>query len=111
CACQGGPPPPGPRGRPAPGALGTAPPLAAGPAPGPRGANPPKPNSRITGTGPVAPAGVVNVSWMATGIGGQGGLATCPMRCFVPAGVSPLLPSVVLVTSHFTLGVSAGTRP
>ena len=83
----------------------------AAPGTGPRGPNPPKPNSIITGTGPEALAGVVSVSWMATVTCGYAELSTWPTSCLVTTGTVPLVPLVVPVTSQFTLGVSLGTRP
>ena len=70
-----------------------------------------KPNSIITGTGPVALAGVVSVNWMSTLIAGYALLSTCPTSCFVTAGTSPTVSLVVFVTSHVTFGASFGTRP
>src|ERR1019366_6932627 len=139
CCCQVGPagprPPPGPpapnAGAPgaAPGAArpaggvttpapGTgapgAPPAPAGsgprapPRPGPK---PPKPNSMMTGTAPVAPAGVVNANPISTVICGYAELSTWPTSCLTITGTSPTVSLLVLVTSHVTLGTTLGTRP
>src|SRR5215471_18750515 len=91
--------------------LGAAPP---GPAPPPR--RPPKPppnppNSITMGTGPVALAGTVKLAWMFTEICGYALLSTCPTKVLVTVGMPPLLPSVVAVTSQFTLGVFDGILP
>ena len=48
---------------------------------------------------------------MVTLISGYDELSTRPTSCFVMTGTSALLVLVVLVTSHFTAGVFAGTRP
>src|SRR5262249_28616081 len=79
--------------------------LAAAPGPPGRGPKPPKPKSIITGTGPVASAGVVSVNWMSTVISGYDELSTCPTSRLVMTGLSPTLSLVVAVTSHFTPGV------
>src|SRR5712692_4180459 len=129
CCCQLGPPPAGPPpplflppgsggdteggAAPRPAAFFvSSPALVAGPPAGRRtGPPPPKPNSIITGTGPLASAGVVNVSCISTVISGYDELSTWPTSFFVTTAVSPTLSLFVSVTSHFTLGVSLGTRP
>ena len=65
----------------------------------------------ITGTGPLALAGVVSVSWMSTVICGYDELSTWPTSFFVTTATSPTFCFFVSVTSHFTFGVSLGTRP
>jgi hypothetical protein len=65
----------------------------------------------MTGTGPFACAGVLTVSWMSTVMKGYAALSTCPASFLVTIGTSPFNSSVVDVTSHFTDGVDAGTRP
>src|ERR1019366_5673411 len=121
CCCQVGPagprPPPGP---PAPnaGAPGAAPgaptaprPAGSGPRAPPKPPPKPPPNSMITGTGPAALAGVVNANWMSTVICGYAELSTWPTSCLAITGTSPTVSLVDLVTSHFTLGTTLGTRP
>ena len=114
CCCQGGP-------------LGASPPragsvVAPGRVVGPRAVpraprapakapNPPAPNCIITGTGPVALAGVDSETAMFTLICGYDELSTWPTSCLVIIGTPPLAPRVVLVTSQVTLGVSLGVRP
>jgi hypothetical protein len=71
----------------------------------------PKPNSRITGTDSRASAGVVSVSLMSTLICGHAELSTWPTSCFVTTSVSPTFCFFVSTSSHFTRGVSLGTRP
>src|ERR1039457_2241442 len=104
CCCHvgpgGGPPGVGPGPRP-----GT------GPGPRPPGPLRPKPNSIITGTGPLALAGVVKVNCMSTVMSGYDELSTWPTSCFTITGTSPFISLVVLVTSQLTLGVALGTRP
>ncbi len=68
----------------------------------------PKPNSIITGTGPVAFAGVVSVSWMSTVTCGYEELSTWPTSFLVTTGTSPTTSSARPVTSHRTLGVRGG---
>src|SRR5271170_1231832 len=70
-----------------------------------------KASSIMTGTGPVALAGVVSVSWISTVISGYDELSTWPTSFFVMTGMSPLVSRVVLITSQRTLGVFAGMRP
>src|SRR5262245_42495761 len=84
------------------------PPRPPGGGPNPR---PPKPNSMMTGTDPLALAGVVSVNWISTLIGGYDALSTWPTRFFVTTGTSPTVCLSVAVASHFTLGVLLGTRP
>src|SRR5205809_307480 len=85
---------------------------AAGPLAPPRAPPKPKPpNSMITGTGRVALAGVVNINWMSTTTCGYEELSTWPTTCFVMTGTSPFTSLDVLITSHFTLGVTFGIRP
>src|ERR1700676_296609 len=102
CCCQVGPAGTGGPPRPAGGGP---------PRPPPRPPNPVKPNSMITGTGPVALAGVVSVNWMSTVICGYEELSTCPTSFFVITGTSPFVSLLVSVTSHFTAGVCLGTLP
>src|ERR1022692_1934470 len=71
----------------------------------------PKPNSMITGTGPLALAGVVNVNSMLTVIAGYAELSTWPTIFLVTTGTSPFFSCVVPLTSQTTLGVTLGTRP
>src|ERR1017187_7611725 len=78
--------------------------------PGPAGRFP-KPNSMITGTGPLALAGVVNVNSMLTVIAGYAELSTWPTIFLVTTGTSPFFSCVVPVTSQTTLGATLGTRP
>jgi hypothetical protein len=87
------------------GAYGTAPAAA------PRPPNPAVPNDRITGTGPVAFAGVLTDARMLTVSVGYDELSTLPTSCFVMMGTSPFISRVVLNTSHVTLGVCLGVRP
>ncbi len=65
----------------------------------------------MTGTGPLASAGVVSVSWTSTVICGYDELSTWPTSFLVTTATSPTLSFLVSVTSHLTLGVSFGTRP
>ena len=58
----------------------------------------------ITGTGPVAFAGVVSVNWMSTVTSGYDELSTWPTSRFVTTGTSPTFSFSVSVTSHFTFG-------
>ena len=68
-------------------------------------------NSIMTGTGPVALAGVVSVNCMSTLMSGYDELSTWPTSFFVMTGTSPFISLVTEVTSHFTLGVTRGARP
>ena len=70
-----------------------------------------KPNSMITGTGPLALAGVVSVRSMLTAIAGYAELSTWPASFLTIAGTSPFCSCVVAVISQVTLGVTLGTRP
>ena len=70
-----------------------------------------KPNSIITGTGPLASAGVVSVSWISTVMCGSAELSTWPTSFLVMTATSPFFSCVVLTTSHLTLGSFCGTRP
>ena len=70
-----------------------------------------KPNSIMTGTGPVAFAGVVSVISISTVIAGYFELSTWPTSFFVVTGTPPTVSGAVLVTSHFTGGTSFGTLP
>ena len=70
-----------------------------------------KPNSMITGTGPLALAGVVSVKSMLTAIAGYAELFTWPTSFLTVTGTSPFFSCVVSVTSQTTLGVTLGTRP
>src|SRR6516162_1482552 len=98
CACQLGP-----------GSEPCCDAATAGGPPDPQAGGPP--NTMITGTGPVESAGVLRDSWMSTVISAAAVLSTCPTKVFVIIGTSPTCSSAVLVTSHFTLGTSLGTRP
>src|SRR5258708_7711385 len=98
CCCQVGP-----------GGGTGGPPAPARPAPPrPNGNGPMKPNSIITGTGPLALAGVVRFNWISTVICGYEELSTWPTSFFTMIGTSPLVSCAVLVTSQFTLGVTLG---
>src|ERR1700744_4547921 len=46
-------------------------------------------NCKMTGTGPAAFAGVVNVNWMSTVTRGYDELSTWPISCLVMAGTPP----------------------
>ncbi len=70
-----------------------------------------KPSSMMTGTGPLASAGVVSVRSMFTVISGSAELSTCPTSVFVITGTSPFFSCTVLTTSQLTLGRFAGMRP
>src|SRR5215210_3215537 len=89
CCCQVGPPLPPPGG-----------PFGANPLP----PNPPNPNSMITGTGPLASAGVVRVSWMSTVTAGYDELSTCPTSRLVTTGTSPTVCLAGAVACHVTGG-------
>ena len=69
------------------------------------------PNSMITGTGPLALAGVLRVRSISTLISGSMELSTWPLSCFVITATSPFFSWVVLTTSQVTLVRFAGTRP
>jgi len=64
----------------------------------------------ITGTDPVAFAGVFNVACISTVMAGYDELSTLPSSCLVTVGISPLVPLVELTTDQVTLGVF-GVRP
>ena len=64
-------------------------------------------NCIITGTGPLAFAGVTSVTCKFTLIAGYDELSTCPISRLVM--VIPL--SAVLATSHVTAGVIFGVLP
>src|ERR1700691_5895768 len=68
-------------------------------------------NSMITGTGPLALAGVVSVRSMLTAIAGYAELSTWPASFLTTTGTSPFFSLVAAVTSQVTLGVTLGTRP
>src|SRR5580704_1244240 len=101
CCCQFGPL--GPRPNPPGGPIGLLVDVEAvrrrNPAKFP---NPNPPNSTITGTGPVALAGVVTLAWIFTSISGYEELSTCPTRVLVIVGIPPLTPLVDFVTFHST---------
>ena len=65
----------------------------------------------MTGTGPVAFAGVFNVAWISTLIAGYDELSTFPSSCFVTVGISPFVPFAVLTTVQVTFGTFFGVRP
>src|SRR5438270_8259466 len=69
------------------------------------------PNSMMTGTGPGALAGVVNVSWISTLTRGYDELSTRPMSFLVIAGTSPTVSCATFASSQFTFGVLLGARP
>ena len=65
----------------------------------------------VTGTGPVASAGVLRVAWMLTVRCRYAELSVRPTSRLVMTGTVPLVSRVTEVTSHFTAGVFEGTRP
>src|SRR5262249_60030175 len=82
------------------------PPRPPGGGPNPR---PPKPNSMMTGTDPLALAGVVSVNWISTLIGGDDAVSTWPARFFVSTGTSPTACVSVAAPSPFPFGGAFGT--
>src|ERR1017187_6174279 len=77
----------------------------------PNPGNPRPPNIIITGTGPVACAGVTRIIWTSTLIKGSSELSTWPTSCLPTTGWEPTVASTVFVTVHVTFGTSLGTRP
>ena len=71
----------------------------------------PPPNIIITGTGPLASAGVTSVIWMSTVMPGYAELSTWPTSTLPMVGLSPTMPLAVSVTVHVTFGTDFGTRP
>ena len=76
------------------------------------GGNPPPPNWMITGTGPVALAGVVKVAWMLTLIAGYAELSTLPSSCLVTIGdIAIRAVQPCSTTVQVTFGAFFGVRP
>src|SRR5580704_4483681 len=75
------------------------------------GGGPPPLNMIITGTGPLAAAGVTSVNRMSTSTDVYDELSRCPTSCFRTTGSVPIVALAVSVTVQATRGTFAGTRP